>query len=324
MEFETFHNDLNAAVMAQAPIELSSHNKPKRLTKSKMNRVRSLLGESLSENSPEALAALTNRSDLPSRYQAALQTFGRTGLMPPVLEGLSARLIAQRHVNRVLRHALAYFICLLGAALLGTLVFLYRIIPTMNMIQGDIEKHGGSDVVGGIDWVGWIPILAIVIAVLLALFSIWTILGGMTKIAMNLGGNHYVRCRTAATSLHVAKLLLEEGASVDEAVSISCELTATDPKGREEVQSAIEELASFQSTDAQSHTKLPNHARDSHYISSISNYLMISAQKRMDYMKMALPMGMVTIFGGIVALVYCFSIFVPIVQLIRELGGAGI
>ena len=93
-EFQSFFNDLRAAVRSGVNLEIGDSESPAR---------------SLSLKQLDQLEAGAANSDaLPERFEAAIETWQKTGSMIPVLEGLSTRKRASQRIHRLFMKSLIY------------------------------------------------------------------------------------------------------------------------------------------------------------------------------------------------------------------------
>ena len=132
---QSFYADIEAARVANVPVELDS---------------RSLLqsATSLSESSIRKLAAATkqNIANVDDRHQAAIGIHKQLGSMVPVLDGLSARAIANHEFGMIVKRVLWYLSLVLLVALLGLVYFNRSIVPEYNSVRQDLELyHGMTD-----------------------------------------------------------------------------------------------------------------------------------------------------------------------------------
>ena len=319
-DVKQFHDDLKAAVIARAPIEIgeTSGSRTGKLTIAKLDHLERLVLPHLSkENSDGANPgdsiektaldqAFNSDPELPKRYRAALHTFDRTGSMVPVLEGFSAKGIAEAQVSRVMQRALLYLVLLLAVAFWGLSIFKSRIIPQIDDLRADISNAAGTMAPERFDANLWLSWVVPVVGCGLLLLVVWMLLGGAFKISMWLGGNYYVRCRTLTSAIRIMQRLLEAGLSVDEAISMSCDLTGADAKARRDIQAAVQDPP------------------DAQHLKSLAGFSMISANQRLAYLTATAPTALVCWVGGGVALVYCLMLFVPLVTLLRDLSMVGI
>ena len=51
----------------------------------------------------------------------------------------------------------------------------------------------------------------------------------------------------------------------------------------------------------------------------MANYMLVLAEHRIDRMKFTVPVILVALFGGIISVAYCLSLFSPIVNLLWDL-----
>ena len=313
-EAKRFHNELKAARIAGVPIEIDEEPDPfsRRLSLKQLDELKISNPNPSNSNSDDArsqLAALSQaiatEQGLPKRFQAALQVFDQTGSMVPVLDGLSVQCISRQQVSRVMRRAFIYLIVLSAVAVSGLLIFKSRIAPFIVELRIEIAQSGSTKS-EQFDLTQWLALIITVIGCMLVLFAIWTLFGRASRIAIWLGGDHYLRCRTSASAIRTLQLLLDRGLPVNDAVSICCDLTGADKRMRKEVESAVQNSQSAQN------------------LYSLSDYLSILASQRLESMRVTAPTTLICSVGGIVALVYCVAIFWPIIALLKDLMKAGI
>ncbi len=194
-EFQRFHNDLKAAVLARVPIEVnnaSSRAADQRLTLSRLKQLETVAQGTIQPGEHD--------DALPVRYAAALRTFSLVDSMSPVLDGLTTRYLATRRVEKILRGTLVYLFVLFAIALPGLLLFSMKIMPAFSRFRGDLLLPAAINAPDRFDVEPWVPVPAsILIAGLVILLLL--IFGGAKKVAMWAGGRHYVRCRTSQTAL---------------------------------------------------------------------------------------------------------------------------
>ena len=106
-------------------------------------------------------------------------------------------------------------------------------------------------------------------------------------------------------ALRVTQMLVEAGTPIDEAVSLSGDLTGADATVRRDIRKAV--AGSI----------------DAHNLDTLADYLTIAGNNRLAYMKMTTPIALVSVFGGSIALVYCMAIFWPIISMLKDLTTAG-
>lgn len=315
IDVKQFHNDLKAALIAGAPIEIGDDSRgfAGRLSLARIGDLQDSIcrripnensskNDSESFNKPGALnQAIVSEPGLPTRYRAALQVFDQTGSMVPVLDGLTARSLAQKQVSRVLRRAFLYLVVLLAVAFWGLTLFQRKILPLVDDLRADISLAAGTVPPARFDEMLILTIIIGLIGCGLVLMVVWLLLGGASKVAMCLGGRHYVRCRVSRSAIRTLQLLLSAGLPVDDAVSVSVDLTGADAQVRRDVQVAAES---------------PHKATQ---FKTLADYFKISAEQRLANMKVAAPTVLICTVGGVVTLAYCLVLFLPIITILKEL-----
>ena len=231
--------------------------------------------------------------------------------MSPVLDGLTSRITSRRKVTRILGRVFLYLFLLTTVALGGLLVFSLNVTPIIEEMRTDIFRHH-EPINRGFDFVAWMPVAIAGLALMLLLMLIWIAIGGASRAAMWFGGRHYVRCLSSATALRIAQLLIEKGMGLNQAMEVSCDLAGVDSIGRGEIESAFQQQEG-DVTDRQRSAATEGDLR------SMANYMLVLAEHRIDRMKFTVPVILVALFGGIISVAYCLSLFSPIVNLLWDL-----
>ncbi len=299
-----FHNELKAAMIARAPIEIGGEPQNVKLTPEALERWEGLLepllarGESLEQ-------AIALAPELPSRYLAAIQVFELTGSMVPVLNGLTARKIATQRSARVLRWTLFYLLLIVVVAFVGLRLFNNRLKPAIESMR--LDSFAPSAVSGPetFDILPWVPSIVVGLGALSAILLVWLVIGGVRRTAMWLGGRHYVRCRTSATAIRVFQSLRLHDVSPETALALSCELTGADGPVRGDIRTAID---------------LPADSAD---YDTIANYFLIASNQRMASLKFGTPIALVSTFGGAIVVLYGILIYWPVISMLKDLAAFG-
>lgn len=307
-DFKRFHNELKAAIVARVPIEIGGQNlvgSSGCLTMAKLDRLESVMQPLLTGDQP-LKQVLDTQPELPSRYRAALRVFDQTESMVPVLDGLTTRRLAQRRITRILRWTFFYLMLVLLIAFLGLRFFDSAIVPVVHDMRADMLLPAAINAPERIDPLPWMPVIVAVLGVGFVITSIWLLIGGASKAALWLGGNHYVRCRTSTTTIQTLQMLMATGMDVDEAVSISCDLSGAETTTCREIQIAAKDL------------------KKSGQLDSLCDYFTILASQRLAYMKVGTPIALISTVGGGVVVLYAVLIFWPIISMIKDLATAGL
>lgn len=284
MDIQRFHQDLKAAVMAGVPIEIQDSW--------------SFWGNQLNVKQVENLQS-TVESETSHRYRAALRTFDQTDTMVPVLEGLCVRKVAYQVVTRTLRWAFIYLLSILALAALGLLFYSFRVVPTIHDLREDIAVNSAV-ATNQFDILSWIYPMIILLAILLGLTLAWMLVGGIARLSFLVGGHHYVKCKTAERALQNMKLLVSCGMKMDQAVEVSCDLTAADPQVRSQLEAVV-------------------NGKDHEQLEELAEYFSVTANQRLGYMKVATPVLLISIVGGLVTVAYCSMIYWPVIELLGDL-----
>ena len=291
---QSFYADIEAARVANVPVELDS---------------RSLLqsAASVSESTIRELAAASeqNVANLDDRHQAAIGIHKQLGSMVPVLDGLSARAIASREFGVIIKRVLWYLCLVLLAAGIGVYCFKRYVVPEYDSVRRDMELyHGMTDF--NLDVFPYLIPMIVVLAVLLVI-NVVLLLTGKTNFLMGwFGGRKYVRLKVASGAARTLGLLASQDASLAEAAQNTATLYALDKVGRRELSNSLGEAA-----DAETYQIL-------------SQYWSLKAAMIFERARMVVPVVVLTIVGGGVAVAYGFLVYGPLIGLIQDLVEAGI
>ena len=291
---QSFYADIEAARVANVPVELDS---------------RSLLqsATSLSESSIRKLAAATkqNIANVDDRHQAAIGIHKQLGSMVPVLDGLSARAIANREFGMIVKRVLWYLSLVLLVALLGLVYFNRSIVPEYNSVRQDMELyHGMTDF--NLDAFPYLIPLMVIVGLLLVI-TIVLLLTGKTGFLMGwFGGRKYVRLKVAAAAARTLGLLVSQNVSLADATQSTATLYALDRVGQQQFCRSFAEA-----TDAETYQIL-------------SQYWSLKAAKIFERARTVAPMVVLTVVGGGVAAAYGTVVYGPLIGLIQDLVQSGI
>ena len=291
---QSFYDDIEAARVANVPVELDS---------------RSLLqsATSLSESSIRKLAAATkqNIANVDDRHQAAIGIHKQLGSMVPVLDGLSARAIANHEFGMIVKRVLWYLSLVLLVALLGLVYFNRSIVPEYNSVRQDMELyHGMTDF--NLDAFPYLIPLMVIVGLLLVT-NIVLLLTGKTGFLMGwFGGRKYVRLKVAAAAARTLGLLVSQNVSLADATQSTASLYALDKVGQQQFCRSFAEA-----TDAETYQIL-------------SQYWSLKAAKIFERARTVAPMVVLTVVGGGVAAAYGTVVYGPLIGLIQDLVQSGI
>ena len=291
---QSFYADIEAARVANVPVELDS---------------RSLLqsATSLSESSIRKLAAATkqNIANVDDRHQAAIGIHKQLGSMVPVLDGLSARAIANHEFGMIVKRVLWYLSLVLLVALLGLVYFNRSIVPEYNSVRQDMELyHGMTDF--NLDAFPYLIPLMVIVGLLLVI-TIVLLLTGKTGFLMGwFGGRKYVRLKVAAAAARTLGLLVSQNVSLADATQSTATLYALDKVGQQQFCRSFAEA-----TDAETYQIL-------------SQYWSLKAAKIFERARTVAPMVVLTVVGGGVAAAYGTVVYGPLIGLIQDLVQSGI
>ena len=122
------------------------------------------------------------------------------------------------------------------------------------------------------------------------------------KLLANLfGGTQYVGYMITVVRLRVTQLLMRQGMTADESLQLATQASG----GTHDQNSQIVQM--LQGVD------------DESAIDQMADCMGIHAQKRLAHLRFTVPVLLIAIFGGCLALVYSLILFLPILSLLEEL-----
>lgn len=290
----SFYADIEAARVASVPVELRS---------------RSLLQSSATPSKSRILelasATEQNVANLDDRHQAAIGIHQQLGSMVPVLDGLSARAIASREFSMVLRRVLWYLSLVFLVALIGLLYFERYIVPKYEAVRRDMcLYYEMTDF--NLNAFPYLWPLIVVVAVLL-LVNLVLLLAGKTNFLMGwFGGRRYVRFKVSSAAARTLGLLAAQNAPLAEATESTARLYALDKVGQREFDKSFSE------------------ATDTETFQILSQYWSLQAAKILERARTVVPVLVLTVVGGGVALAYGLLVYGPLIGLVKDLVEIGI
>ncbi len=291
---QSFYADIEAARLANVPVELCSRGLLQSTGVASPSKVREL-----------AAATEQDLSGVDDRHQAAIGVHQQLGSMVPVLDGLSARALARREFAVVVRRVLWYLTLVLLLALLGLLYFYFHIVPEYELVRRDIQMYHGVTEFNSESFRYLVPLM-VAVAVLL-LVTLVLLLAKKTNLVMGwFGGRKYVRYKVSSAAVRTLGLLASKDVSLNEAAGNTATLYALDKVGQKEFSKSFGEA-----TDAETYQIL-------------SQYWSLQAAKTFERARTIVPVVVLTVVGGSVVLAYGVLVYGPLVGLIRDLIKSGV
>ncbi|WDQ18168.1 hypothetical protein [Rhodopirellula sp. P2] len=288
---DVFHDGLAAAVMARVPIHLGTGGS---------------VGGKLTLEKVELLKRQP-AAEWPTRYRAAREVFDRTGNMQIVLDGLTHNTRSERTLSRLLWGSCIYLMTLAVVGYLGLAFFTHFIGPSVNALRADMELVPSTPQAPRSDpIIDFLPtVLVVAPLVLLGTCLLIWITGGVSRWAPRLGGSAYIRDNASAVAMRLIAAMAKTGVPAEEAVNLSCNLLASNPAARNQVQTTLRGRTLNASSEAT--------------LLGLGTHFRTSAANRMSVLKVALPIALTCLIGGTGALAYSLALFNPLVSLIHDL-----
>ncbi len=294
---QSFNGDLRAAVRAGVKLEIGEKSTP---------------GSALSIRKLERLEKqIASGQEVPARYQAAIETWQKTGTMVPILEGLSTRINAWIQIDRLFRKALIYVLIVAALGIIGLIYFQTSVLPQIEMIRNDLATiarpaHSIEPSSVGL----WSQVLLFVYVVVMAVLVYWFFSAGTARVGLFAGGGNYMRCRSLATATQSMQLLVAAGTDPQQAATIGGCLAGLDELGQSELIYSIKDID-----------------HDAILSPVWVDYLLMIADRQYLKARVWGPTALVVTIGGTVAFLYVVLAYWPIVSLFNDMtnfGGAGL
>lgn len=322
-DLERFHADISAAILAHVPVEISRGTSSRQSMKSTLAQLeqfgeafrrrlappsrdtQSHTGNQNADNKerPSEANLFHCNDSVPARYTAALHAFANIGSMPPIIDCLACRRIAQNQVQQALRPMWYYLAALTAAGLGGLFLFSTSIEPVIDSMRADISLIASNNRPADKEITSSLASVLLPVLVLLVLgFVIWAWCGGFRKLSAWLGGDTYCLLRCKVAGLNLVHLLTAGGVSNDDAIAVGSELTEI----------ALTHDRVISSFSQSKNVQIENRTR----------YLEQLALRRLGRLRKRVPTIVVATYGGILCVGLGLFVFRPIVDLLVELGGA--
>lgn len=238
---------------------------------------------------------------IPNWYTAATTVFVRTGSMLPVLEGLSIREHAVSRANRSLRWTFFYLMIVIIVALIGLCLFYSRSVWAFELFRDDFQNSRSALEQDSLQVLDWLPGIIIVLAIIAVLMLLSLVVFGTRRFSLWVGGHRYVQHAVSSMTLRISRSLLHSGLSLDNAISVACDLTGSGENERREI------------------SQLCLGATDEKAIGAMVNCESQAAHHCLAKLRVATPLYMVALLGGGLTLLYCLMVFLPIFWLMNDM-----
>ena len=286
---KSFLEDLKAAVLLGCELESGDSESSSDTTLSKRLSVTQL--DQLSN---------VETASWPQRMTVALGVFRQTGTMPIVFEALSVRLDSDRWVSRVLRKTWWYLLLVIATMVLGMFSVFYFANNDFQNFSADLKLSTTGDQATAVELMAWFPTAMICGIVIGLLLLGWLLLGGSRRLTMRLGGRKILQIQQTATLLKILEQVNPAGNNKGDSIELACDAVAAGPKIRSQVHAALDD------------------ARSNVGLSAWAESLAKDARKRMTVIELWLPLMIVTLIGGGLAVFYCLLIYRPIISMLLE------
>ncbi len=311
-DWQAFQDGLMAASLAGVPIALD--------------------GQAPAASPSALLASLSewrqqNEDQWPRRYHAARAVYEHTGDMPLVLDGLTAISRSGQQLARLVWKPWRYLVLLTGVACLGLLGYWALVVPDLKRLRSDLDLvplpiaearpavfFPGSDF-GVLDSIPWI-VVGLVGLMFVGTLVLWAT-KGLTTLMSRGGQSGYLRQNAVAIGGRVAAQLLQRGSDLDTAISISSDLVVGSQTLVQPIRDAASAAALNQAVRPDGGS-LDSCDPTVAALRRATQHFDLAARTRLSLLQNLLPLLVVTLIGGGGALLYCLTLFLPLIRLLDD------
>ncbi len=295
----SFDSDLMAAVMVGVPIELDGPQSNARRT-----RLTTATLETLPKQPP---------SQQPTRYRAAREVFARLGNSELIIHALSARASATAEAIRVMRWPVTYVTIVAFFATIGLIFFALSLMPLIDETRAELAI--GTNInqpIYSAD-TNWVQPVMIAAAIAFGVLVLATCFGGIRRLAMWFGGTVFVRSRVAAAAARIASLLENDGMPTENARQLAFDVSGADQPTQQVVTQAMGGLnVPFGETETLCGSD------------ALADYFLVAGDRCLARMRSMAPALFVLLIGGSIAAAYAVAVYLPVIQLLRDICFTGV
>ena len=335
------NDEIASLVRAGVPLELGLHGLAGSAS-GRLAEISGLLAQRLSAGLSVAEALASEETRLPRVYRAVIEAGIKAGRLPQALEAVSRYARSLLDVRRGISLAMIYPCIVLLVTYYLFWMFVGRLSPEMEemyRMTGD-EPRGLLPVVNSlyetVDTLGHFPPAVLALCMLWWLTSSRLLVpsAGMTGVGLNwfpgLGG--ILKRFHLANFAELTAMLLEQGVPLHEALQLAADstgnakvmidaqrLSAVTQRG----ESLVEGVKSATSFPPFMQWMIASGDRQGALVPSfyqISQMYRRVALRRTEWFQLLLPILLTMVFGGGAVLIYMLSLFVPLTELLRDLG----
>ncbi|MEM9410849.1 MAG: hypothetical protein AAGA30_07025 [Planctomycetota bacterium] len=283
-----FHNDLSAAVLAKVPLDLSTSDRTQnQISTERLEQIHNILSRDQSIE------------QLPDRLLAGWKIFQHTGLMEPVIEGLSVSRTARNELVESMAWTWRYMSLLIATAYGGLYFFSSVVAPIIVDLRIDSQKSSTSTPLSPEQLLPAWPDALPAIGVLLLILYLWGFCGGTKQWSLWLCGGELTNLRSISSAIKATRLLVASDVPLDKSVDLGCDLV-----GISHIKPELMEV-DYRNLDQT--------------ISKMDQFSHL-ASNRLSVIRFRVPLVAVSLVGGLIALLYGVLIFQPISIMLQEIG----
>jgi type II secretory pathway component PulF len=317
-KIKTFHGELAALSATGLPLDLGM-NEPEALLSSRLDRIYAGLAARL-RRGQSVEQALAEEPDLPSQYRIALVTWLRCDDPSVALDRVTTPAVARRQVGMSLGQSMVYPLIVLT---LSYFAFLYLCIITAPKIESmyaqlaHAPSHSLAFLIASRNMMPvWVPLLP-----LLLVFAVvwWRSRSKRASWAWVPGSSRYINAIQNANIAQQLARLTESGLSIQESLPLVGPLSGTAKVNSAGSVDSLPSLLRWAVSGDMGGEPAPR------VLQLVSQTYRNQAKRQSAVWRITAPTICGVLLGGTFVLGYCLSMFLPLVQLLRDVslpGGA--
>jgi general secretion pathway protein F len=335
------NDEIASLVRAGVPLELGLHGLAGSAS-GRLAEISALLAQQLSAGHSIADALASEKTRLPRVYRAVIEAGIKAGRLPQALESVSRYARILLDVRRGISLAMIYPCIVILVTYYLFWHFVGRLSPEMGeMYRMSGEEPGGllpvvNTLYETVDYLGHFPPAVLVLCMVWWLMSSRLLFpaAGIAGVGLQWfpGLGWILKRFHLANFSELTAILLEQGVPLHEALQLAADSTGNAEvildaqrlsDGTQRGDSLVESVKSASSFPPFMQWMIASGDRQGALVPSfyqISQMYRRIARRRTEWFKLLLPILLTMVFGGGAVLIYVLSLFVPLTELLRNLG----
>lgn len=311
-KIEAFHRELCALAATGLPLELGINPTQPALS-AKLDQIYSALAPRLRRGSPDQ-QAIAEQHDLPTQYRTALSIWLRCDDPTVALDRVTTRAVAKRQIGMSLGRSLVYPLIVLVLSYVAFLFLCYMTVPRIEAIYTQLAHQPSESLRFLIASRQGMPIWGPLVPLVLLIGLVWWRWSSKrTSWAWLPGSTRYFRALENADLAQQLARLTEAGLSLEESIEL------VGPARREPAPVGAEANASMPSLLRWAMEGELDREATPRILNLIAQTYRNHAHRQGAIWRVVTPSICGILLGGAFVLGYCLSLFLPMVQLLKDI-----